>query len=241
MPLHSSNIPSHIWQQQYVIRTYSYHFLFSEALACHRGVSSCSYCISSQLPNRSTSWHSVAWWDKQRFHTGATLSSKWQYFLLPAWADNWASFVLLSTVRPYLSPIPSDLVIWWWVALWSLELGLRSPVKEFHFSFMLLMGLFITSPQDSANTLLWRVKTHWVHVHLQEQLKHLLTPHKVKQCTASHFAITCPLIIHAFPKLPRLFASCVWWITEHTVGSSGTLAGSSAVITSFRRPVRRSI
>lgn len=46
--------------------------------------------------SRTTTWHGTACWrDKQHLYTGSALSSKWQYFLLLARVDDWASFVLL--------------------------------------------------------------------------------------------------------------------------------------------------
>lgn len=82
----------------------------------------------------------------------------------------------LSTARPYLSPAASDSVIWRWDALWSPELSSAAPAEEF--SFMLLMWPFITSLEDSGDTLLWRVKTHWVHLYLQPRLKLPLSAHE---------------------------------------------------------------
>lgn len=128
--------------------------------------------------SRTTTWHAIAWWDKQHFYTGATLSSEW-YFLLPARVDNWASFVLLLSCEAIFVTHS----IWFsHMAMGCLVkpgAGLSSAAKEFHFAFMLLMGLFIMSLQDSVDTLLWRVKTHWVHVHLQELLKLLLSAHEM--------------------------------------------------------------
>lgn len=78
--------------------------------------------------------------------------------------------------------------------------GLCSPAKEFQFAFMLLMGLFIMSLQNSVDAL----KRKKLNVHLEELLK-LLSPH-VTECRAYAYRCTiiCPHIIHAFFKLPQL-------------------------------------
>lgn len=140
MSIHSSSILSHVWLWQYVIPSHSYHFLFGAALACHRGISSCSYCISL---GRATTWHAVVWWDKQHFRTVTALSSEWFCFSVAG------SSRQLSVLCGRLSceAIFVTHSIWFshmvMGCLVKPRAGPCSPVKEFLFAFMLLMGLFI--------------------------------------------------------------------------------------------------
>lgn len=164
--------------------------------------------------NCTTAGHGIAcWWDKQHFYTWATLSSKWQYFLLLARVDNWVSFVPLSTVRPYLSPIASDLVIWQW------DVFLSSPAKEFRFSFMSLMWPFIYVPRGLSGHLALKTKNSFSPSPFTTAAKtSFVTPWNEAEGTACYCTITCPLIIHAFSKLPEL-TPYVWWIPKYSVGS----------------------
>lgn len=84
---------------------------------------SCSYCISSQhwvaAQPGTAGPHEINNTTTQDLH--CVLSGT--IFLSLARIDNWAPFVLLSAVRSRWSPRASDLVIWQWDVLWSLELA----------------------------------------------------------------------------------------------------------------------
>lgn len=127
--------------------------------------------------SRTTTWHGIAWWDKQHFLHRSHIV--FQVVLFSA-VDNWAPFVLPSAERPYLSPIASDLVIWRWDVLWKPEAGIQQLCKGIPlFFYVTSLCPFIMSLQDSADTLLWRVKSQWVNVHLRELQKRLLLPREM--------------------------------------------------------------
>lgn len=122
MTFHSSSIPSHIWTLLYVTQLYSYHFLFGELLACHRGISFLQLLHSQHrvaAQPGTAGPHEINNTTTQDLH--CVLSGT--IFLSLARIDNWAPFVLLSAVRSRWSPRASDLVIWQWDVLWSLELA----------------------------------------------------------------------------------------------------------------------
>lgn len=151
--------------------------------------------------SRTSTWHSIAWWDKQHFHTSATLSSEWQYFLLLAQVDNWVSFVLLSAVRSYLSPIASDLVIWRWDA-WSWPLY---PCKGIPLCFYVTNGAIHYVPLELSGQFALKWENALSSCPFRGAAKTLfVSTWNVIECMAYQRTIICPLIIHAFSKLPRL-------------------------------------
>lgn len=142
----------------------SYHFLVGGLLACHRGISFCSDCISSQhrvaaQPGTASSW------DKQHCNTGVALSSKWQYVsvagpdrLLSALCAALSCEVILVTHSIWFGHMAMGCLV-------KPGAVLSSPAKEFHSAFMLLMGLFIMPLQDWGDMSI-----------LEEPLKLLLSP-----------------------------------------------------------------
>lgn len=81
MSLPSSRIASHFWQRHYVIPNLFLSFpLGRRALVPQRDLF-LQLLHNFGALSRPTTWHAIAWWDKQHSKTSGALSSQSQYFL----------------------------------------------------------------------------------------------------------------------------------------------------------------
>lgn len=182
MTFHSSSIPSHIWPLLYVTQLYSYHVLFGELLACHRGISFLQLLHKFTALSCCTAWHSWSSWDKQHHNTGLALCSKWHYFSVAG--PNRQLSALCAALSCEVTLVTQS--IWFGhMAMGCLVkpgAGLSSPAKEFHSALMLLMGLFIVAPPGLSR-----------HVHSIRAFKtSFVTEWNVTECAAYHRTIICP-------------------------------------------------
>lgn len=190
-------------------------------LTCHPGFSFLLLLHKSAVPGLCGAAR-PAGWDKQRLHTGDTLSSKWQYFLLPARADNWASFV----------PALDCEAVFVTSSIWFGHMALGCLVKP---------GAVLGSPRWGILFHVTNVAIHYVPWglggHLALKSKDSLSPSPFTtaaktpfvgpwneaECPAYYCTITRPLITHAFSKLPRR-TLYVWWIPKCSVGSHQSIS-----------------
>lgn len=165
-------------------------------------------CISfADVHSRHTTWRCCGpcWRDKQLFHTGDTLSSKWQYFLLPAWADNWASFVppldgeaMFVTDSIWFSHMVTGCLVKPGAVLGSPRRGISFHVTNVAIHYV---------PGGLGDTLLWRATTHWIHPHFTSATQtSFVAAWNETEWPAYYCTITCPLISRCIFKVAKAAA-----------------------------------
>lgn len=152
--------------------------------------------------SRTTTWHDMAWWDKQHFYTRSHIVFQVAVFsaagpsrqlsLLCVALDSEAVFVTHSI---WFSHMAKGCLV-------KPGAGLSSPAKEFH--FYVTNGTIHYVPPGLSGHFALKSKTSLSPCPFTRAAKTSFVTTSNCNGMLSLSSRTCPLIIHPFPKLPRL-------------------------------------